>query len=57
MKAITTNSNVRQGAEIYAKLHNISVPDAEEKCVTMLVDKFRQRKDEAQCRQLEYEGN
>ena len=38
MNTITIDSKIYQGAEMYAKLHNISVRDAIEKGISLLVN-------------------
>lgn len=41
MYQIAINNNVYKGAEMYAKLHNISVSDAIEKAVMSLLQKLQ----------------
>ena len=53
MNTIAIDSNIYQGAEMYAKLHNISVRDVIEKGVTLLVGKLQAKKDESKAAKLE----
>ena len=44
MNTIAINSKTYEGAEMYAKLHNISVSDAVEKAVLLLIEKVQAKK-------------
>ena len=53
MNTISIDSDIYHGAEMYAKLHNISVRDVIEKSITMLVGKFQLDKSKTHGKQLE----
>ena len=46
MNTITIDSNIYKGAEMYAKLHNISVGDAIEKGILLLTGNVRSQQEE-----------
>lgn len=44
MNTISINSDIYKKAEVYAKLHNISVSEAMERALTLLLGKMRHAK-------------
>ena len=53
MNTIAIDSSIYQGAEMYAKLHNVSVRDVIEKGVSMLVGTFQREKADVRETRLE----